>query len=284
MESKQTKATLFSRPKQIRFRVIPEHFPLERRRCIRARQVRHLRFREGKTKTPPIRLTVSTLIKRPSFVDILVVFSVHKRAIVRVVICKTNSTGDGDGNPEANTISKEVPFVIHSVRSEEPIETQRAERDIQLFPFSIPRGHNSPLIVSHVRTNHQLERFDPKLSHSLAGSNEGSGTHDVTRSSLSVSHRKIDTTLIEQVEDLVGGCSVTRIHLSIDNETDVEGWIRIVECTRAPLLAAVSVLVFLIDLVENIDCIEEFLRGLEIGYNGYFGLIGDSREQNTQRD
>lgn len=72
--------------------------------------------------------------------------------------------------------------------------------------------------------------------------------------------------------------------MSIDNETDVEGWIRIVECTRAPLLAAVSVLVFLIDLVENIDCIEEFLRGLEIGYNGYFGLIGDSREQNTQRD
>lgn len=121
------------------------------------------------------------------------------------------------------------------------------------------RGHDCPLIVNDPCAHHQLEGVDPELLHSLARSKEGSRTHDTTGSNLSIAHGDIDAALLEQVEDLVRSCCVAGIHLRIDHKTDVERRIRVVEHTRAPLFATTTIEILLIDLVEDIHRVEEFL-------------------------
>lgn len=112
------------------------------------------------------------------------------------------------------------------------------------------------------------------MAHSLAGSNQGSCAHDTVRSTSPVSHGEIDATPLEQAEDFVRRLCVARIHLSVDYETDVERRIRVVECARTPLLATATVVILLVDYVEDVDCIEELLRGFEIRNNSHLGLLG----------
>ena len=213
----------------------------------------------------------------PHSVDKLVVLAIHQRAKGGAIIRKPNPSRHGNGDAVAVTIPHEIANTIHPVRSEEPIETEGAEGDAQLLFPPVQRHQNGPLIVDHSRANHQLEGFDPELTHSLAGSNEGSCAHDRVRSTSPVSHGEVDATPLEQAEDLVGRLGVAGIHLRIDHEADVERRIRVVERARAPLLAAATIVVPFIDLVKDVNCIEEFLRCFEVCHNGHLGLFGYQR-------
>lgn len=101
-----------------------------------------------------VRLTSFLSKEHSRPINKLVVFAIHQRAKRRAIIRKPNPSRHGNGDPVASTISHKIALAIHSMSSEQPVETEGAEGDAKQLFSSVQRHQNSPLIVDHSCASH----------------------------------------------------------------------------------------------------------------------------------
>ena len=165
---------------------------------------------------------------------IFIVFAIHGLTMLCISVNPPHRPRHHHRASIAPSLSQEGSLAVDSVRGEEEIAAEHAERVDAVFLAEFVA--NAALIVVRLLSNHAERDVLPESERSRAAARENAASRK-REGVHSVGNGDIDGGVLEESEQIAIGVRIAGKHVRIDDERVAEGEVPVVEHSRVPLLS-----------------------------------------------
>ena len=202
--------------------------------------------------------------KRAHAIRVLVLLSVHHIALVRVSVDPLHRPRHYHRAAVTGRRTKEATALRDGVTRVEPVAAQPSELP-RNAPSSLQCEQNGRLVVHSPRRHHAVVHTIPEDAAGAAPLGENASAGNMHASRLAIRCRDVHVGCRKTTEQRRVGGRVARKHVRINDETVIEGEMRIVKHTRAPLLSCSVYNVIVVNGNNNREVLGRCNRYIAIG-------------------